>query len=90
MFGSIGIWEIMMIFLVVLLLFGPNKLPEVAKTLGKTIRDFRRTINDAKLTIENEIEKSDLKKEINPFSELQSLEQTLKKEIKGDDETKIG
>ncbi len=60
MFGSIGFPEIIMIFLVVLLLFGPNKLPDFAKMFGKTLREFRKTINDAKSTLEDEIEKADV------------------------------
>lgn len=64
MFGSIGFPEIIMIFLVVLLLFGPKKLPDFAKTFGKTIREFRKTINEAKATIEEEIEKVDVSEDI--------------------------
>lgn len=60
MFGSIGFPEVVLIFIVVLLLFGPQKLPEFAKLLGKAIREFRKTINDAKATIEDEIEKADI------------------------------
>ena len=40
MFGSLGFPEIVLIFVVILLLFGPKKLPDVAKMLGKTIREF--------------------------------------------------
>ncbi len=64
MFGSIGLPEIIMILLVVLLLFGPDKLPDFAKTFGKTIREFRKTINEAKSTIEDEIEKADVAEDI--------------------------
>lgn len=60
MFGSIGFPEIIMIFLVVLLLFGPNKLPDFARMFGRTIKEFRKTINDAKSTLEDEIEKADI------------------------------
>lgn len=60
MIGSIGFPEVVMIFIVVLLLFGPKKLPEFAKLMGKTIKEFRKTINDAKATIEEEIEKADI------------------------------
>jgi TatA/E family protein of Tat protein translocase len=42
---------------VVLLVFGPEKLPEFAKLLGKTIREFRSTVDEAKTAIENEIYK---------------------------------
>lgn len=58
MFGSIGFPELLMIFIIALLLFGPNKLPDLAKTLGKTIREFRKTINEAKSTIDEEIKKA--------------------------------
>jgi sec-independent protein translocase protein TatA len=64
MFGSIGFPEIIMIFVVVLLLFGPKKLPDFAKMLGKAIRDFRETVNEARSTIEEEIEKADITKDL--------------------------
>ena len=57
MFGSIGFPELILIFIVVLLVFGPKKLPEFAKLLGKTIREFRSTIDGAKAAIEDEIYK---------------------------------
>lgn len=60
MFGSVGFPEIILIFIVVLLVFGPKKLPEFAKIMGKTLREFRKTVNDAKATIESEIEKADI------------------------------
>ncbi|HLP60881.1 MAG TPA: Sec-independent protein translocase protein TatB [Candidatus Deferrimicrobium sp.] len=58
MFGSIGFPELIMIFIIALLLFGPNKLPDIAKTLGKTIQEFRKTVNEAKATIDEEIKKA--------------------------------
>jgi Tat protein translocase TatB subunit len=64
MFGSIGFPEIIMIFIVVLLLFGPSKLPDFAKMFGKTVREFRKTINEAKSTIEEEIEKVDVAQDL--------------------------
>jgi Tat protein translocase TatB subunit len=60
MFGSIGFSELLMIFILALLLFGPNKLPDIAKTIGKTIREFRKTVNEAKATINEEINKAGL------------------------------
>lgn len=102
MFGSIGFPEIIMIFVVVLLLFGPKKLPEFAKMLGKAIRDFRDTVNEARSTIEEEIEKADLSKDLKEidkdirdmadiakpdiYDELKEIDKDLK-EIKG--KTKI-
>jgi Tat protein translocase TatB subunit len=64
MFGSIGFPELLMILVVALLVFGPKKLPEIAKMLGKTLREFRKTVNDAKATIEEEIEKADISKDL--------------------------
>jgi TatA/E family protein of Tat protein translocase len=40
--GSLGLPEILMIFFLVLILFGPKKLPEIGKALGKGIREFKR------------------------------------------------
>jgi len=40
--GSLGLPEILMIFAVILLLFGPTKLPEIGKALGKGIREFKK------------------------------------------------
>ncbi len=40
--GNFGTWEIMLILVVALLVFGPGKLPEVAKTIGKTMGDIKR------------------------------------------------
>jgi sec-independent protein translocase protein TatA len=45
MFG-IGAQELMIIFLIVLLLFGANRIPEIARALGKGIRDFKRATRD--------------------------------------------
>src|SRR5882672_6465212 len=47
MFG-LGIWEIAVICVVALLVLGPQKLPEAAKSLGKALRDFRRAGDDLK------------------------------------------
>jgi TatA/E family protein of Tat protein translocase len=60
MFGSIGFPELMLIFIVVLLVFGPKKLPEFAKLLGKAVREFRSTVDEAKAAIEDEIYKEGL------------------------------
>ena len=56
MFGSIGAPEIVLIFIVALLIFGPRKLPELGRALGRTITDFRRATQDIKNTLEKEIE----------------------------------
>ena len=44
--GNIGLGEILVLVLVVLILFGPNKLPELGKSLGKALGEFRRGIRE--------------------------------------------
>ena len=39
---NIGAWELILILIVVLIVFGPGKLPDVAKSLGKAVREFRK------------------------------------------------
>lgn len=45
MFGSLGFWEILLIFLVIAFLFGGKKLPELGRGLGKGIRNFKKSIS---------------------------------------------
>jgi sec-independent protein translocase protein TatA len=47
MIGNLGFPEILLILLVVLLLFGAKRIPEIAGSMGKGIREFKRNINDA-------------------------------------------
>ena len=56
MFGSIGMPELILIFVVALLVFGPKKLPELGKSLGKGLAEFKKASEDLKKTIEDEIE----------------------------------
>ncbi len=56
MFGSIGMPELILIFIVALLVFGPRKLPEIGKSLGKGLAEFKKASEDLKRTIEQEIE----------------------------------
>lgn len=48
MFGSIGTPELLVILLIILLVFGKNKLPELARGLGKAVRQFRKTFDEVK------------------------------------------
>lgn len=50
--GPIGVPEMMAIFVIALLLFGPKKLPELGRTLGKALTEFRRAKNELKNTFE--------------------------------------
>ncbi len=55
MFGSIGMPELIIIFVIALIIFGPRKLPELGRSLGKSIAEFKRTSNDLRNTLEEEI-----------------------------------
>ncbi len=52
--GPLGIWELLIILVVVLLIFGPRRLPEMAKGLGQSVREFRKGIRDMKNDFEAE------------------------------------
>jgi sec-independent protein translocase protein TatA len=45
MFGNLGVWEILMILVVVMLLFGAKRLPEMGASIGKGIREFKRSLS---------------------------------------------
>lgn len=46
MFGSIGVTELIIIFVVALVIIGPKRMPDLARTLGKSLRDFKRATSD--------------------------------------------
>jgi TatA/E family protein of Tat protein translocase len=54
--GTLGMQEFIVIFLLALVLFGPKKLPELGRTIGKAITEFRRASNDLKSTFEREMQ----------------------------------
>jgi len=56
MFGTLGGPELFLIFVVALIVFGPRKLPDIGKSLGKMMSEFRRASNDFRSTIESEVE----------------------------------
>ena len=61
MFGSLGVPELLLIFVVVLIVFGPRKIPEIGRTLGKALGEFRKATDDLKSTIEREVRLEELK-----------------------------
>jgi len=64
MFGTLGGPELILIFIVGLVVFGPRKLPEIGKSLGKMIGEFKRASADFQRTVEDEVETEKLRKEI--------------------------
>ncbi len=59
MLGSIGMGELLIIFVIALIVFGPRKLPELGRTLGKSLGEFKRASNDLRNTLEEEIHVED-------------------------------
>jgi len=55
MFGSIGMPELIIIFVIALIIFGPRKLPELGRSLGKSLAEFKKASNELKNTLEEEI-----------------------------------
>ncbi|MDW7738472.1 MAG: twin-arginine translocase TatA/TatE family subunit [Bacillota bacterium] len=49
--GKIGIWEILLILAVALIVFGPAKLPELGRSIGNGLREFRKATRELKDTI---------------------------------------
>ena len=56
MFGSVGAPEIIIILVVALLVFGPKKLPEIGKSLGKGMREFRKATRELTSTLESDFD----------------------------------
>src|SRR5581483_12007228 len=55
MFGTLGTSEMIFIFLLALVLFGPKKLPEIGRTIGRAITEFRKASSELKSTFDREI-----------------------------------
>lgn len=58
--GSLGMTELVAIFIIVLVAFGPRRFPEIARSMGSAMREFRRSLNQ----IQRELEEVDLRKDI--------------------------
>jgi len=52
MFGSIGFSEMMVIIVIALLIFGPKKLPEIGRSIGKTIREFKKASEEVSQSLD--------------------------------------
>lgn len=68
MFGSLGFPEILLILVLALLLFGPKRLPEIGRTIGKGLSEFRRASNELKRTLDAEVAADEAPRRPQPLS----------------------
>jgi len=61
MFGSIGGFEMLVLAVIGLLVFGPRRLPEIGRTLGKAMIEFRRAAMELRTSIEREVNLEEVK-----------------------------
>lgn len=86
MFGNIGFPELLIILAIALLIFGPKKLPEVSKSIGRALREFRRASDEIKGKIEQEIQASEFKEIKDELKK--DLTQDITKEVTEEKEEK--
>jgi sec-independent protein translocase protein TatA len=67
--GSLGMPEIVVIFIIALIIFGPRKLPELGKTIGKGLSEFKKASNELKHTWEDEVRLDKEKEAMNEIIE---------------------
>jgi TatA/E family protein of Tat protein translocase len=97
MFGSIGLPELIVIFIIALLVFGPKKLPEVGKSLGKAIREFKKASDELRSKVEEEINAADIRNDISEVQkevqedlsgikkDLTQVQDSIKKDLQADE-----
>ena len=80
MLGPIGMQELVIIFVIALIVFGPRKLPQLGKSLGRSIAEFKRASNELRSTLEQEIRVEETRKEI--MEPIETLQQEAKEAVK--------
>ena len=66
MLGSLGLPELLFIMLLALLVFGPRRLPEIGRTIGRALGEFRRATTDLKRSMDVELRSEDFRERPTP------------------------
>ena len=85
--GQLGFQELIVIFMIALLVFGPKKLPELGKSLGKGLREFKRATNELKATWDGQLKdaESELSSTTKDFRDIQKdLNKTMREADQAD------
>lgn len=98
MFGPLGFPEVMFILVLALLIFGPRKLPEIGRTIGRTLSEFREASNALKRSLnaeiaDEELRQSDPRKLVREtFDEVKALKADLTAPLNGSElqESEVG
>ena len=73
-FGPLGFYELAFILVLALLIFGPKKLPEIGKTLGRGMSELRRATSDLKRSVEEEVQAEERRAKLPPPAAAPSLD----------------
>jgi sec-independent protein translocase protein TatA len=83
-FGSLGFGEILIVLVIVLLLFGAKRIPEIAGSMGKGIREFKKSINEVQSSVQTDLshtERDSLRSEPAPRQMAQAEERPEPKRL---------
>ena len=87
--GQVGIWELLAIFVVALLVFGPRKLPELGRSLGKGLSEFRRASTELRSSLEREMHSIEQETKIEDSTEIPA-EDSIETPVEVSAETPVG
>jgi TatA/E family protein of Tat protein translocase len=80
-FGPLGVPEVILIFVVALLLFGPRKMPQIGRSVGRALGEFRRASNDFKRTIEDEVAAEEVRDVERDLKDIQAVGREVLKDV---------
>ena len=80
-FLGIGFWEILLVFVIIMALLGPRRLPEIARKLGTLMRRLKSAFSDLTTAVTNEVEGTPVKQDENPLDGLKKAAIDLKSSL---------